>query len=100
MKKLDRLIELASGLGYAVSVIEIVPQLEAFSNYRIKYFIPSLAIKKFGLQPIEEHCRDKLDYELRMKQWMNSGVYSSPLYPTFDRMISEEIKRLENENSV
>lgn len=84
--KLDKLMEVASDKGLDIMAFEYTDMYD----WRIKY----LDHKKAGVAPVEEYCRDRKDYELRMAIWIKDGTVLSSTYPDFDFMISEELKRL------
>lgn len=97
MKKLDRLIKYAEEFGHDVLAFEY---MDDRVSCRVKYFLRSRALRHFGVRPVEEFCRDYKDYELKLAQWKNAGIFYSPVYDDFDTLIGEEFKRLRNENRI
>lgn len=86
MVKFDKLIDLAASIGLDIMAFEFTDFYECV----VRYLNP----KKAGKMPVEEFCRDRKDYELRMKIWIKDGTEFSPKYSDFDSLLAGELKRL------
>lgn len=86
MKKLDKMIDIAAARGMDVISIEFINAHQV----QVRYHVLKLA----GPVPIQEHCRDKRDYDLLMVAWSRRGTVYSPVYPNLRSLLSGEILRL------
>lgn len=84
--KMDSLNYLADQKGMAVMSF-----LQTPDGWKASYFKPTLRT-----EPKPEYCRDDLDYNLRLKEWIRDCTMESKYYPTFQAMILGEIEVFKN----
>lgn len=82
--KMDSLNYLADQHGMAVMSFS-----QNQYGWMVSYFKPNKRT-----QPVETECRDRIDYDLKLKAWMKECTIDSKQYYTFQEMVMGEIDRL------
>lgn len=85
-KRVEHLSDLARTKGLDLVAFNIVD----FNHCMVKYH----SMKKAGPIPLEEYCRDRQDYLLRLANWTREGMEDSPIYDDFDSLFVGEMRRL------
>lgn len=92
MKAFDNLIGIAAQAGLDVLYVEVLDESWKPAS-RVIYH----SRLKSGPAPVQEYCRDDLDYELKTKSWKKDGLVYSEWYRNLDELVKQEIKRLKKE---